>query len=138
LTWLTPIPPQHGQPLRARVEFLIDAAVEDIAIGLGFATMEGIRLLTYETDFQDGARPSLTAPGRYSAEVEIDSLAMAPAIYTLDIGCRSGDFYCLDYMQGAAQLEIIPGPTTPGYIVRQDAGVRLPSRWTWNPKMPGQ
>jgi hypothetical protein len=77
------------------------------------------------------AYPKLAQPGRYSAEVEIDSLALAPDVYWLDIHSRSGDFRTLDYLGAAAQLEVIAGPNTPGYIIRNGAAVRLPSEWTW-------
>jgi hypothetical protein len=30
-----------------------------------------------------------------------------------------------------ANVEVIPGPKTPGNIVRQDAGVRCESRCSW-------
>jgi len=63
--------------------------------------------------------------------VAIEAVPLGPAIYALDVGCRSGDNYCLDYIPGAAQMEIIPGPKTPGHIVRQDAGTRLESGWSW-------
>jgi hypothetical protein len=132
LTWLSSVPLQHGQPLRARIEFQINSPVEDVTVGIGFSTLEGVRLLTYETDYQDGFRPSLTNPAVYSAEFEVDALPLSPAIYTLDVGCRSGDTYCLDYLPSAAQIEIIPGPKTPGYIVRQDAGIRLFSSCSWS------
>jgi lipopolysaccharide transport system ATP-binding protein len=131
LTWLSGVPLQHGQPLRARIEFHIRSSVEDVTVGIGFSTLDGVRLLTYETDYQEGFRPSLTTPGLYSVDFEVDALPLAPAIYSLDVGCRSGDTYGLDFAQNAAQIEIIPGPTTPGYIVRQDAGTRLQSHWTW-------
>jgi lipopolysaccharide transport system ATP-binding protein len=131
LTWLSSVPLQHGQPLRARIDFQIESPVEDLTVGIGFSTLEGLRLLTYETDYQRGFRPTLKAAGFYSVEVEVDALPLAPAIYALDVGCRSGDTYSLDYVPSAAQIEIIPGAKTPGYIVRQDAGVRLHSRWTW-------
>jgi len=132
LTWLSNVPLQHGQPLRARIDFQIESPVENVTVAIGFSTLQGVRLLTYETDYQDGFRPSLKAAGVYSVEVEVDALPLGPAVYGLDVGCRSGDRYGLDYVPGAAQIEIIPGPETPGYIVRQDAGVRLRSRWTWS------
>jgi len=132
LTWLKDTPPQHDQPLRGRIEFTVESPVEDLTVGIGFSTLEGLRLVTYETDYQDGFRPGLVMPGTHSVEVEIPSLPLAPAVYSLDVGCRSGDFYALDYVQGAVQIEVVPGPTTPGYVVRQDGGVRLSSRWSWN------
>ena len=133
LTWLSDIPPKNGQPLHARIEFRVESRVQNVAVGIGFSTLEGLRLLTYETDYQESFRPSQMEPGLYAVDVEIPSLPLAPTVYSLDIGCRSGDFYALDYLPAALQIEIIPGPTTPGYIVRQDAGVRLASRWSWHP-----
>jgi len=58
-------------------------------------------------------------------------LPMGPDNYYLDIGCRSGDSHMLDYVLQAAQIEVVPGPKTPGFIVARNVGVRLPSVWTW-------
>jgi hypothetical protein len=93
--------------------------------------VEGKRLLSYDTEFQTGFRPSLSNPGSHMVEIEIDSLPLGPDIYNVSVGVRSGDSYALDYIAEAVQLEIIAGPKTPGFIVRKDAGVRLESNWTW-------
>jgi len=103
-----------------------------VSIGIGFSTFEGRRLLTYETDFQDGLRPSINRPGVHSVDITIDSLPLAPDLYDLDLGCRSGDSHQLDYLPSAISLEIIPGLNTPGYIIRKDAGVRLACEWKWD------
>ena len=132
LIWLDEFPPKHGQTLRAKIEFRVEAPVEDVTVGIGFSAPEGLRLLTYETDYQNGFRPRLTEPGVYSVKVEIPQLPLAPAFYCVDIGCRSGDSYPLDYLAAAVRIEVVPGPATPGYVIRQDAGVRLPSLWSWN------
>ena len=92
----------------------------------------GVRLLTYETDFQDGFRPDLSIPGKYAVDVNIDALPTAPDIYSLDVGCRSGDFHALDYLPACSQIEVIAGASTPGTIVREGAGIRLPCEWSWN------
>jgi lipopolysaccharide transport system ATP-binding protein len=140
LKWLSGVPLQHGESMRASIQFSTVAPIDQVTVGIGFSTLEGLRLLTYETDYQTGFRPNLTIPGVYEVRVEINSLPLAPGMYALDIGCRSGDLYALDYVPNSAQVEIIPGPSTPGYIVRQDAGVRLLSEWSWRqpgPKCPG-
>ena len=62
---------------------------------------------------------------------EIDALPLAPDTYSLDIGARSGDFGSLDYIPARVWLDIVPGHSTPGNIVRNFAGVRLGSRWAW-------
>jgi lipopolysaccharide transport system ATP-binding protein len=132
LEWLCRLPLQHGERVHARVNLRLKATVEEASVGIGFSTLDGTRLLTYDADYQDGSRPTLIGPNEYSVQVEIDSLPLAPGIYSLDVGCRSGDSYGADYVPAAAQIEIIPGPTTPGYIVRPGAGVRLASGWSWS------
>ena len=77
-------PLKHGEPAKARIRFRTRGPVTDVAVGIGFSDVEGRRLLTYETDFQDGFRPSLPQPGAYSVEVEVDSLPVSPDVYSLD------------------------------------------------------
>jgi lipopolysaccharide transport system ATP-binding protein len=131
IEWLCDLPLRHGEPVKARVHFKTRTPLTDLAIGIGFSNMNGTRLLTYETDFQDGSRPTLGEPGSYSVDVEVASLPLGPDFYLLDIGCRSGDFHGLDYVPASAQIEVVAGPKTPGSIVRRDSGVRLESKWTW-------
>ncbi len=132
IEWISDLPLKHGERLQARIEFETKCPIDDVTVGIGFSTPEGTRLLTYETDFQDGLRPSIYHSGRYSVLVSIESLPLAPGLFSLDLGSRSGDTHSLDYLAGAAQIEVIPGPSTPGTIVRESAGVRLTSEWTWN------
>jgi lipopolysaccharide transport system ATP-binding protein len=137
LEWLSDIPLRHGEPVKGRIRFRTQSPLEDVAVGIGFSYVGGGRLLTYETDLQGCQRPSLPEPGVYVVEFEVDSLPLAPDIYVLDIGCRSGDFHGLDYIPAGIQLEIISGPTTPGHITRAAAGVRLASRWAWRNQNDG-
>jgi lipopolysaccharide transport system ATP-binding protein len=129
--WLCGLPLQHGEPVIARVNFKTRSAVADVTLAIGFSSVEGKRLLTYETDFPDGLRPSISNNGAYSVEFHIDSLPLAPDIYGLDIGSRSGDFHPLDYMPLGVLLDVVPGPKTPGYLIRKDAGVRLACKCSW-------
>ena len=103
--------------------------LSEVTVGIGFANAEGTRLLTYKSDFRDGVRLTIPRAGDFSIEVEIEELPLAPDIYCLDIGCRSGDFHSLDYIAAGAQIEIMAGPKTPVYISNNNAGVRLPSKW---------
>jgi lipopolysaccharide transport system ATP-binding protein len=131
IEWLTDLPLRHGEPAKARIRFETRAAVAEVAVGIGFSNPEGVRLLTYDTDFQDGFRADLAAVGNYSVDVTIDALPLAPDIYGLDIGCRSGDLHALDYLPACSQIEVIAGPNTPSMIVRRGAGVRITSQWSW-------
>jgi hypothetical protein len=58
-------------------------------------------------------------------------MPLAPDLYDLDVGCRSGENHPLDYIPSAINLEVIPGPNTPGYIVGKDAAVLLACKWEW-------
>jgi lipopolysaccharide transport system ATP-binding protein len=131
IEWLNDVPLQHGEPAEALIRFTTTAPVEGVSVGIGFSTIEGTRLLSYDTDFQDGSRPNLSQARTHCVKLTIDSLPLGPAIYSLDVGCRSGDSHALDYLPAVAQVEIIPGPKTPGSIIRQDAGVRFQSSWFW-------
>jgi lipopolysaccharide transport system ATP-binding protein len=122
LEWRCKLPLQHGQPAKARIHFKINSPVSDIAVGLNLYTFDGVRLLSYQTDFPELFRPSFSEAGSYLAEIEIDSLPLAPDIYNLDIGCRSGDIHTLDYLSAPFPFEVVSGPTTPGYIIRKGAG----------------
>jgi lipopolysaccharide transport system ATP-binding protein len=132
LEWTCSLPLRHGEPVRAQIQFSTRTSVTDLAVGIGFSSLDGTRYLTYDTDFQDGFRPAFHSPGTYTVDVEIESLPLAPDVYALDVGCRSGDFHSLTYIPGAIEIEVIAGPNTPATIIRKNAAVRLASKWVWN------
>jgi lipopolysaccharide transport system ATP-binding protein len=131
LEWLCNLPLRHGETAKARIHFNNRIAINDLIIGIGFSTIEGRRLLTYESGWQGDYRPSFGKPGVHFVDIEIDSLPLAPDIYSLDIGARSGDVHQLDYIPARIWLDIAPGRSTPGHIIGNCAGVRLQSRWSW-------
>jgi Wzt C-terminal domain len=133
IEWLCELPLRHGEPIRARIHFNTRGPVQDVVVGIGFSAIDGRRLLTYDSDFQDGHRPSFNEPGIHSVDIEIDALPLAPDIYSLDVGSRSGDFHSLDYIPARVWLEVVPGPRTPTSIIRKDGGVRLEGKWVWPP-----
>jgi lipopolysaccharide transport system ATP-binding protein len=122
---------RHGESVTLRVRFEARKTLEDVTIGVGFSTAEGTRLLTYETDFQEGYRPRVFEGQEMCVELKIDRLPLAPGIYALDVGSRSGDSFPLDYLPTFGLVEIIPGEETPAYLIRPGAGVRLPADCFW-------
>jgi lipopolysaccharide transport system ATP-binding protein len=132
LEWLCELPLRYGEPVKARIHFNTQTPLEDVSVRIGFSTIDGRRLLSYDSDFQGGCRPGFNGPGSHSVTMEIDALPLAPDIYTLDIEARSGDFGCLDYISKRVWLDIVPGRRTPATIVGKNAGVCLESRWVWN------
>jgi hypothetical protein len=83
-------------------------------------------LLTYETDFQDGFRPSIDKPGTCSVEVAVQALPLTPDIYLVAIGSRSGDSHFLDYIEGGLELEIIAGPAHRDLLTKQQVACDWP------------
>jgi lipopolysaccharide transport system ATP-binding protein len=132
MQWLSNLPLRHGESAKARIRFKVRAFVPGVSIGISFCAPESARLLTYYTDFQDGFRPDLSTAGEYSVDVEIHSLPLAPDIYEIEIGSRSGDFHTLDYLPACFRLEVVAGADTPGYIIAKNSGARLLSHWSWD------
>jgi lipopolysaccharide transport system ATP-binding protein len=129
LEWISPLPLRHGQPARLRLRF-VGSAASDVSLAVGFSTVEGVRLVTYQM-MQDAIRRDLDRPDAYSIDLLIDSLDLAPNLYNLDIGCRSGDFQNLDGLTACCQFEVVPGPTTSPAIAQGFSGVRLEGKWAW-------
>lgn len=136
IEWLYDLPLRHGEPVKARIRFRTRAPLTAASVGVGFSTLEGVRQLTYETDFQEGYRPDLLKPGDYSVDLSIPAFPLAPDIYLVDVGSRSGDSHQLDFVGACAEVEVIVGPKTPGYIARKGAGVRLTGEWSWEATEP--
>jgi lipopolysaccharide transport system ATP-binding protein len=133
IEWLCDLPLRHGEGVEARIFFEIRAPVSNVAISIGFCDLGGKRILTYDTDLQDGHRPNLPRAGVYAVDVQIDALPLLPDTYLVDIGSRAGDVGGMfDFIPSALQLEVLTGPTTPGFLAQRSSGVRLESRWTWS------
>jgi lipopolysaccharide transport system ATP-binding protein len=132
LEWLSEVPPKHGEPLAFRIHFEATSAVTDLAFGLGFSTMEGIRLFTLDSDDR-GERHTLKSGQRGWVEFYVEDLPIVPGVYSLDLGARSGDRFSLGHLAGFATIEVLAGPTTPDlYICFPGAGVRKTSSCRWN------
>ena len=131
IEFLTGFPIFHSESLKVRVDFETYADVDEVTVGIGFSTFEGVRLLTYETD-DPGERIDVKKGRRYSATLEIESLPVPPGHYNVDVGSRSGPMQGVDYLPGCFQVEVAPGKRTQGHQSRGGAGVRLPSIWQWN------
>jgi lipopolysaccharide transport system ATP-binding protein len=131
LEWLCKLPLRHGEPVTARIHFSTQMPIRNVVLGIGFSSIDGRRLLTYDSDFQDGHRPNFSEPGIYSVDLQIDELPLSPDIYTLDVGARSSDFGPSDHIAARTLLDIVPGHFTTEFISRNAGGVRLRSNWMW-------
>ncbi len=131
--WLSGLPLRHGAPLHLRVELHAKSMVDDCSIGLGFCSMEGQRLITFESDFGQ-ARRRFEKGETCEVDVRIDSLPLPPGTYSFNLGARSGDTFSVDYIEDCGQIEIIGGSITQPHHYVAGAGVRLVSDWSWSDK----
>jgi lipopolysaccharide transport system ATP-binding protein len=129
LEWLSPLPLQNGEPVNLRLHFQTRGPMMSISAILGFTSIEGTRVLTYHMGLNDGARPDITAAGEHFIDLTVDVLNLGPALYYLDVVCRSGELHCLDYLDRCVQLEVAAGPRTPRAIAQNNGGVRLGVGW---------
>jgi lipopolysaccharide transport system ATP-binding protein len=121
-------PVYHGEPFKLDLEIRLDRTSDDFAIGFGFSAVDGTRYLSYDSDLRQ-ERVNLPAGELLRISVIIDEILLQPAIYSLDIGMRSGNVRVLDYITSAVQIEVLPGPRTPAFIVIAQPGVRAGALW---------
>jgi hypothetical protein len=131
IEWLTGFPLFHTESVKVSIDFEVHADIDEATIGLGFSTLEGMRLLTYETD-DPGSSVNLKKGTHHRVTLEVDALPLPPACYNVDLGSRSGSMQGIDYLPACLQVEVVPGKKTQGHQVRGGAGIRLPSTWQWH------
>jgi len=120
----------HGHPLTIEIDYETFTNVEGVSLGIGFSNFDGTRLITLETDLvHDRRELQKNLKGKVFALLE--RLDLQPGRYNIDVGARSGDYFALDYLPSCAQVEILPGPTTPASIIRENGGLRIPVNWRW-------
>jgi lipopolysaccharide transport system ATP-binding protein len=126
-------PVQHGEPFQATLRFEALQDCHDVSLGMGFSTLEGVRLLSTDSDLTQ-PRQDLVRGTTGQVQLRMEPLLLQPGMYLLDLGARSGENFALDYISGALQLEILPGPRTPACLIRNEGtgGVRLPASWEWD------
>ena len=130
--WLSDFPPKHGEPLSCRIHYEAGADVTEVSCGIGFSAVDGTRLLSLDSDHL-GDRQSLPRGRKGWVELTIDELPLAPGVYNLDIGARSGDSSCLTYKSGFSLIEVLPGPTTPNmFVCFPGSGVRIAPECHWD------
>jgi lipopolysaccharide transport system ATP-binding protein len=130
LEWLDGVPLKHGAPTRIRVEVKFAGDVPDFQLSLGFSTMEGVRIATFDTDSDRSFACAAAGDGVQAFELVVDSLTLNPGLYLVDISTRSGNDHGLDSLRGAASMEVISGENTPAHFFGKEASVRLVGHWS--------
>ena len=105
-------------------------SVYDVSFGIGFSNLEGVRILTMDTDLNSkGIYIKENSEGKVLGQ--IDDLCLQPGKYQVDIGSRSGDNFGLDYLPNIGIIDVMPSDNTSTSIIRDTGGVRINANWTW-------
>ncbi len=130
LEWLSGLPLFHTERFAAAVTIEAFSDLAEISLGFGFSTVEGLRLLTYESD-DPGVRMNVKKGERHTVLIEIPHLPVPPGTFSIDVGARSGLLLGLDYLPDCTKVEISPGKYTKGHHLHPGASIQLPSSWRW-------
>lgn len=126
--WLTPNPLPHGSSLRWRVQGQTNVRCADVAIGLGISSAEGTRLISLESDFE-GSLWDMDKGCEFMLEGRLDQLNLAPGLYTISIGIRSGPLGVLDFVQIPGQLHMVSNDSPRAARSPMGSGLHLHSIW---------
>jgi lipopolysaccharide transport system ATP-binding protein len=119
----------HGEPFSARLFFQTRGSVEGASFALGFSTVEGTMLATYDSDL-GGQRRSYPAGHEGMIEVTLPELPLGPGRYALNLGARSGDAGGLDHLPACSVIDVQPGPRThASFVHAPGSGLRLAAEW---------
>ncbi len=121
-------PVLHDQPLTIRLEFKNLEVTTDVTFGIGFATLDGTRLITVESESAIN-RADFPAGGGGWCEIFIERFLLGPGQYVIDVGARSAESSGLDYVPACVTIDVLAGPTTPPALAGGFGGVRLPAQW---------
>ena len=90
IEWPMGYPLEHGTPTRLVIHLKAFEGFSELCMGISFLNLEGVRLVTYDTDLKEGAGYAIKKGEEARFEVEVPSLPAAPGIYILDMAVRSG------------------------------------------------
>jgi lipopolysaccharide transport system ATP-binding protein len=114
----------YGEPLELIFTIYCIREISDLAIGIGFETLDGNRILTLDSDHE---QPSLQMPsGSHEIHFHLDKNPLHPSIYSVGVAILS-NASMLDLVPNAITWEVSSGPSDlvgdRGY-----GGCRLPVR----------
>jgi lipopolysaccharide transport system ATP-binding protein len=123
------VPVRYGSPLELNLDYQCLDEITSGSLGVGFASIDGVRLLTIESDC--GGHRRAISRGQGSVKFSIPRFPLTPGLYLLDIGARDGDGESLDYLPPRVEIPVIPSIETAGHVFHGVQDVRLEADWTW-------
>lgn len=123
-------PVRHGAPLNVAMEYRTFSNVDGVAFGIGFSSLEGVRVLSIDSDIP-GERFTIEKGACGRICLKVSDFQLQPGRYFIDIGVRSGDNVGLDYLPAFAQVEVLPSEATPSVIIGRsgNGSVRVPAEF---------
>jgi lipopolysaccharide transport system ATP-binding protein len=118
----------HGEGARFNLMFESEDDFIDVAFTIELCSQEGSCIMSIDSDVP-GDRFAITKGARGQAILFIDTIYLAPAIYSVSVGIRSGASFMLDYLPGVMLTTVLPGKSTPPVIAMRNSGyggVRYP------------
>lgn len=124
---------RHGQPLDVELEFICNADVESVSFGIGFCSSGGTRIMTIDSDA--GGKTYNFKKGHLGiAHFHLKNFLLAPDLYLIDVGSRSGNDHALDYLEQVGTVLVSPSKSTPSSIMMRNSltgGYRPNVPWTF-------
>ncbi len=123
----------QGETLRFRepIQITLRAkaleSVDDVVFGVGVNTIQGVRLLTVESE--SAFKVTLAKGEDVSVKVVVPSLSLPPGTYLLAVGARSGGNLSLDSVPEAMVFEVMPKVDELLMAQRPNLGLRPDSDW---------
>lgn len=119
---------KHGEPLEVEIEYETCAELSGVSFAVGFCTLEGVRVLTIDSDVA-GTLKELAPDHKGVCRLVLDQLLLHPTQYLVDVGSRSWT-QALDLLKGDIRIDVLPGPNTPNVLLAwTTGGVRFPGKW---------
>jgi lipopolysaccharide transport system ATP-binding protein len=120
-------PPSYGEPFELEVGLRNLPARHRFALGFGFCSLDGSRLLSCEGEtIEPQGLPEI---GELTLRGFLPALPLAPGVYLLDLVLRDEGHRVLDRRLSCAQVEIISDEKNVRFFLPEAGGVRMPCTW---------
>jgi lipopolysaccharide transport system ATP-binding protein len=115
------------EPIQITLRAKALESVDDVVFGVGVNTVQGVRLLTVESE--SAFKVTLAKGEDVSVKVVLPNLSLPPDTYLLAVGARSGGNLSLDSVPEAMVFEIVPKVDELLMARRPNLGLRPDSDW---------
>ncbi|GAB1539858.1 ABC transporter ATP-binding protein [Scytonema sp. NUACC21] len=98
----------YGEPLELIFTIHCFQEISDLAIGIGFETLDGNRVMTLDSDHNQP--PLQMSPGTHEIHLQLDKNPLHPGVYSVSVAIMS-NARLLDFVPNTITWEVASGPT---------------------------